>query len=231
MIFIGSLKTKRNERDKMKKHVRYKQFLHICIYFIIALLLLIITFIQVNSMKTERILDSMVVSIFKSISADEKAIETRLSDLNYQTVTLAELELLSVQMADIHDDLIMLRRYSEQTGCSKEDERKQANIVALYHDIYSYVTYFLPKAKEGTLGSEVVVISSRDMSKLKFIADIHKIMGSTHDEYGSSSHFTSVENYFNDFYKRIDKHLEQHYKFKLSMSFSASSSILEMLFE
>lgn len=216
----------------MKKAIRYDVLFKVCLC-VIVVLLLTLGFLGFRHYKTMQYLDVIVEKRMDSISADEQRVDAKLQVLITQpSVTPAELEPLAVYMARIYDNLSELHTYStgrspdgriqRSPGCSKLESMHQERIIDIYQDLYTYVAYRLPMAKEESANGDMIPLSPVDVNQLEFIADIHNILQTTLEGSESSGQSSSVDDFFNRFYDQISQYLETQYNKMIGDSLNGS---------
>ena len=202
----------------MKKAIRYDVLFKVCLC-VIVVLLLALGFLGFCHYRTMQYLDGIAEKRMDSISVYEQRVDAKLQVLITQpSVSPAELETLAVYMGNIYDDLIELHTYRTgrspdgriqlSPGCSRLERTRQESIIDIYQDLYTYVAYRLPMAKEESTSGDMIPLSPVEVNQLE---------GSE-----SSGQSSSVDDFFNRFYDQISQYLNTQYNKMLGVGYDDS---------
>ena len=216
----------------MKKAIRYDVLFKVCLC-VIVVLLLALGFLGFRHYRTMQYLDGIAEKRMDSISVYKQHVDAKLQVLITQpSVSPAELETLAVYMGNIYDDLIELHTYRTgrspdgriqlSPGCSRLERTRQESIIDIYQDLYTYVAYRLPMAKEESTSGDMIPLSPVEVNQLEFIADIHNILQTTLEGSESSGQSSSVDDFFNRFYDQISQYLDTQYNKMLGVGYDDS---------
>ena len=86
------------------------------------------------------------------------------------------------------------------------ERKRQESSSDIYQDLYTYVAYRLPMAKEESTSCDMIPLSPVEVNQLECIADIHNILQATLEGSESSGQSSSVDDFFNRFYDQISQY-------------------------